>query len=477
MNNMEYEKLMDEILDDEIDFSNKSEEFIKLFFNREVAEKEILKRDGKDLQQQFREAIKKNPMLLDNMNKSLDGRTKKEIEEEKRDIEVKNVTKEIAKEENLTREDEEEIEEEAKKEKDLTRSEIKALAIKVIYEYTLDEYHKLREDLYTGYNGQVKTGNLTNGDKMDTKLIMYQRYLRNLDMQYRQCSGYLITQADDSLKQKENRYFYNEQLNEKQVYDKAEKNLSRVHELNEQLDSIAEEIARISENAALMTPEKFESSMEELKKDYKEKTLELRALDPNMVELSRQINEKEENDLAEQRMVGQGYEDLKYKKGIIDNKNTSLDNYTDGQEEKIGENIKVETADVNQNLISSVEEQKKLADEAFAKFEQTENIEDYNIAISHLAVAEQMAGYGSDVIENELNFDDNQIEDENADKNEDDKDKDKKDDMGLNRTNDDKISILKASYNERSRNLSDKINEMNANEKDRDGSELVRKMN
>ena len=487
MSQEEYEKLVDEILDEDINFNDKSQEFINHFFNKEVAEKEILQRDGKDLQEEFREAIKKNPMLLDNMNKSLDGRNKKEIDEEVKDKEIEKETKEIAKQENLTREDEEKIKEEAKDEKQLTSNDIKALAIKTIYENTLDEYHRLREDLYTGYNGQVKTGNLTNGDKMDTKLIMYQRYLRNLDMQYKGYTGYIITQDDEALKEKENKYFTKEQMNEKSVYQKTEKNLDRVSKLNEELNSIADDIARISQNSAIMSPEQFETSMNNLQEQYKEKTLELRALDPNMVELSREINEKEKNDIVQERLVGQGYENLKYKKGVIDAKNTSLDEYTDNQEDRINEKVKMETSDINQDVINSIQEQKKLADAAFAKFEQTENIEDYNEAITHLQTAEQMAGLNSLAIEEELPSNSGTMvesseqvqarNDEEQKENEDNQDKKLKDNMGLNRTNNDKISMLKASYNERSRELSDKINEMGANEQDRASNEMVRKMN
>lgn len=482
MSKEEMDALIDEILDEEVEFSD-NEEFINHFFNREEAEKLILEMDGKDIQDEFREAIKKNPMVIDNMNESLDGRTRGEIEEEVRDEMVDEQTQEVAKEEDLSKEQEEEIKEQAKDE-DLTRDEIKALAVKAVYEQTLDEYNRLREDLYTGYNGQVKTGDLTNGDKMDTKLVMYQRYIRKLDMQYKGYTGHLITQDDEEIKDKENKYFKREQRNEKAVYEIAEENLDRVHQLNEELNAIAEEMNRISANSSLMNPEDFRRSMEELQKQYVEKTLELRALDPNVVELTRQVEAKEKTDEVRERLVGQGYEDMKYRKGVIDSTNASLDDVTDGQEERIEEKVNVESTDFNLETVSSIEEQQRKAEAAFARFESTENIEDYNEAMVYLRNAQQMAGVTSQTIEEET-FSDTQVEtngetdsrvNDEIEENER-RDEKARDNMGLGRTADDRISDLKANFNSQNRDLTERLDEMRSNQKDLDENVMVRKMN
>ena len=49
--------------------------------------------------------------------------------------------------------------------------------------------------------------------------------------------------------------------------------------------------------------------------------------------------------------------------------------------------------------------------------------------------------------------------------------------MGLDRTADDRISNLKASYRERSNELNEKLNGMRNKDKEKDDNVMVRKMN
>lgn len=265
-------------------------------------------------------------MVLESISQRLDGKTREDVLEEERQEEISERTEEVAKEENLTNEEKEKIKEEAKSEEDVTTDMLKALVVKAVYEHTLEEYHKLREDLYTGVNGQVKTGELTNGDRMDTKLIMYERYIKKLDLQYKGYTGNLITQDDEKIKEEENKCFARDQKNERIVYAKTEANLDRVKQLNDELNGIAEEISWRSANASLMNTEDFEQEMAKLQQMYADKIVELRSLNPDIVELTRQVEEKQKTDITRDRVVGNEYERQKYKKGVIDSKMVLLMN-------------------------------------------------------------------------------------------------------------------------------------------------------
>ncbi len=483
-NKKEIDDIIDEILQErvDVDFANHSSEFVNHFFNRDEAERIILEREGKDLQEEFNDAIKKDPMVLESISQRLDGKTREDVLEEERQEEISERTEEVAKEENLTNEEKEKIKEEAKSEEDVTTDMLKALVVKAVYEHTLEEYHKLREDLYTGVNGQVKTGELTNGDRMDTKLIMYERYIKKLDLQYKGYTGNLITQDDEKIKEEENKCFARDQKNERIVYAKTEANLDRVKQLNDELNGIAEEISWRSANASLMNTEDFEQEMAKLQQMYADKIVELRSLNPDIVELTRQVEEKQKTDITRDRVVGDEYERQKYKKGVIDSKNGALDEYTDKQEDRIEDKVDMQNNQMSQNLINSIEEQQKMADSCFAKFESTGDIRDYNEAISHLKMAEQMAGITSVEFEEieEMPQDVNEEvdkEDKNADERKEDIENDKKDNMGLDRTADDRISNLKASYRERSNELNEKLNGMRNKDKEKDDNVMVRKMN
>lgn len=486
-NKEEIYKIIDEILDEKanINFSEFSSDFANHFYNRDEAERIILERSGKTLQDKFNEAIKKDPMVLESISQRLDGKTKEDIAEEERQEEIDKKTEELTQEENLSHEEQEKLKEEAKSKKDVTSDMLKALVVKAVYEHTLEEYNNLREDLYTGVNGQVKTGELTNGEKMDTKLVLYERYIKKLDMQYKGYTGHLITQDDEEIKEKENKCFARNQKNEKIVYAKVEDNLDRVNKLNGELNAIAEEISWRSANAGLMKEEDFEKEMAKLQEMYLDKVVELRMLNPDIVELSRQVEAKEKNDYVRENLVGNEYERQKYKKGVIDSKNGKLDEYTDKQEEKIEDGIHDQNTQMNQSLINSVIEQQKMADSCFAKFETTGDIKDYNEALSHLKMAEQMAGITSSGLE-EIDVEENSNEDitkkvekeeENEEKRKADIESDEKDNMGLDRTANEKMTNLKASYRERATELNEKLNQMNSQAKDKDENSLVRKLN
>ena len=215
---------------------------------------------------------------------------------------------------------------------------------------------------------------------------------------------------------------------------------------------------------------------------YADKIVELRSLNPDIVELTRQVEEKQKTDITRDRVVGNEYERQKYKKGVIDSKNGALDEYTNKQEERIEDKVDMQNNQMSQNLINSIEEQQKMADSCFAKFESTGDIRDYNEAVSHLKMAEQMAGITSVEFEEieEMPQDVNEEvdkEDKNVDERKEDIENDKKDNMGLDRTADDRISNLKASYRERSNELNEKLNGMRNKDKEKDDNVMVRKMN
>ena len=181
----------------------KDESLEGLVQTREEAEAIILKKyDRKSFLRQLRRQIK--PQVIDNMNERLDGRTKEEVELERKE-QIKKYAQDMENPESI----ESKLDEENKEETKATNSiELRSEVIKAVYEETLKQYYRLVNDLQTGVNGQVKTGSILNGTKMDNKLLLYQNYLRKLDMWYRNLNHGMPIAYDEKINELLNKNEY-----------------------------------------------------------------------------------------------------------------------------------------------------------------------------------------------------------------------------------------------------------------------------
>lgn len=296
--------------DNKIDLDNLMEEYMSKSSNnknglivrtnnilyQEIVTDEILKKYNKSNKINFQNELKSNvkEMFIDNLNKRLDKKQEQVKKQEKSDIQDKalnslkkeGVTLSKQARDNLNKK----VEETDKKEsKGLTEEDIHKEAIKALYEEVLDKYYALREQVSTGKNGQVQTGDLDIAGKAGTELVLYEAYLKKINLNYMAKYKTFIVQDDKEISEKENKYASREFKNQKVVNYKAEENLTRINQLNDEINGIAEDITFLGMNASLMKAEDFDQQMDALQKQYIDKNYELRELSPNMLEMKEQL--------------------------------------------------------------------------------------------------------------------------------------------------------------------------------------------
>jgi hypothetical protein len=383
---------------------------------QETVTDEILKRYNKLNQINFQNELKANvkEMFADNLMKRLDK--KQELAKKKTNQETEKKTLSTLKKEGLAvsrnagKTIDIKIEEEGKKGNfDLTEEDIRKEAIKALYEETLDKYYALRERVSAGKNGQVQTGDLDVGDKAGTELVLYEAYLKRINLNYMSKYKIFISEDDKEISEKENKYINREQKNQKVVNYKAEKNLDRITHLNDEINSIAEEITFLGMNSSLIKSEDFDQKMDALQKQYIEKNYELRELSPNMLEMKEQIEKKEELDEFRDSNIGEVYEN-KYEKKVQNKENYNLVKKEDNIKDKIEENGSKE---IKENVSLNIHGAEELLDEA-EKIVETDPYKASEIVKS----ARMMAGIGASTdkqeYEQNLKEEDTQKQEENS---------------------------------------------------------------
>lgn len=376
----------------DIDDSKLSE----LVYTREEAENILLKKsDRKSFLIELKRNIK--PQVLDNMAKRLDGKTKEDIEEERKEQLkkfAKNMEDPEAIEENLL--SEENLDENSK-EKDIKvlRSEV----IKAVYEEALKEYYRLVSDLQTGFNGEVSRGSSDNGTKMNTKLIMHQNYLRKLDMWYGAINNGEHIAYDERISDIVNREENKKLNNDLIVNEKREAKISQIEELNNKLDKIAKkmvEISNLEDNSVSKTEE-----IAALSKEYSEVKFELANIKPSIGILYAEEREAEKNEDFKKRLGLLTYKNKTDKK-VLDSQNKSKEKRDLVQDENSTERI-----DEIANNAIKVNLQK--AEDALYDFDEALNCGNIEDAIQSLKVANELCHTASDNIEN-VNITGNKIE-------------------------------------------------------------------
>lgn len=275
------------------------------------------------------------------------------------------------------------INQEESKQIDKNKSDINlnAVGIKVAYTDMLEKYQSLRKSLYTGVNGQVKTGELTVGDRMSRNLLCYENTLRKLDIAYRAETGAFIGQDDEQVGKLENDFLRDNLKSQDTVNNIAEKNLDNIQRLNGELDDISDRIVELSVNKDDFGIAKFQDDMDYLQKEYEEKQFELRSLQPDMNEMHRQTTELEISDEYNTKVLGTEYSKYKGRR-VISTRNNSLKEKTGLEKTEINESTKEEKEEIYVQNLSS-------ADTIIEEFENS--IDDPNVSTEKLGELLQSA--------------------------------------------------------------------------------------
>lgn len=362
----------------------KDEKFDGLFQTREEAEAIILsKYDRKSFLRKLRRQIK--TQVIDNMNERLDGRTKEEVELERKE-QIKKFAKDMENPESIENKLKEENE---KEDKEYTNVELRSEVIKAVYEETLKEYYKLISDLQTGVNGQIKTGSILNGTKMDNKLLLYQKYLRKLDMWYRSLNHGMPIAYDENINGLLNKNEYEKNKNDLIVNKKRDDKIEQIDSINKELDEIARKMTEISnshDNSIEST-----KGLQRLSKEYSDKKIELANLEPSIGILYAEEKEMQKIEDYKAR-IGLSYYEEKTNRKVLDKKLYYREKRDEREDDKMTDKIQDTVKDMSlQNLLK--------AEVALDEFDEAMSNGRYEDAIQSLKVANKLYNASSDVID------------------------------------------------------------------------------
>ena len=263
------------------------------------------KREKGDIQSELRAYLE--PTMLEKVKASLDGQDIDKIKEnEQRELEkeISSVEGEGISVDGNTKKEIKKSIEERENTKETQEVNLRAEVLKAMYKTTLEEYYRLKLNLQEGYNGQLKTGDISVGDKQGTKLVLYEKYLRDIDQRYKGVAKSYIIGDDPDIKKFEEKLEKRTLYNEKNVIEKAQDNVEDIQRLYDERNDIAMRIAWLSENAGVMDPQKFDSQMDELQEEYVQASAKLHAISPSPAELKKSIEERGEDEKFRAKQLG-----------------------------------------------------------------------------------------------------------------------------------------------------------------------------
>ncbi len=207
-----------------------------------------------------------------------------------------------------------EIEKEVDKEqengaRESSEENLRAVVYKAMYKTVLEDYYNLKLGIQEqGPNNQLATGDISVGDKNGTKLVLYEKYLKNIDKSYRGIAKTSVIRDDEDIKKFEEGLAYRSGKNERAILKKNDESLDRVNELYVKRENVAEDIAYLSTRSSTMSSEKFMSQMDILQKEYKEISAKIHNIYPNPIELQKSIEERAADERFRSKEVGDTYE-------------------------------------------------------------------------------------------------------------------------------------------------------------------------
>lgn len=299
----EYEKAMKNFLDENIDIQSQGSDIEGLAHNSEFDRtNEMLLRyynekTGDDFQKGLKEIL--GIEAYKKLKKKLKAHGK-DIDENEKEEQIRDMSEEAFKDEEVSKEDKEraikKVEKEAKSDSDV-ELDFKAELMKSVYEEAFERY----ENILTKYkNIQLREESMTVGDREGTELVLSEKYLRNIEKnysKYARAKGLDVKNLDedDNIRAKKEKLESDMKKLTKANDLKIEDNIQRIRILLSRRNEVAEKMLEISENRESMSPEQFKASMDYYQQQYFDLTVEMRSQDPTLEMYQQDIRQENEN--------------------------------------------------------------------------------------------------------------------------------------------------------------------------------------
>lgn len=323
--------------------------------------------DGKDINEIKKKEQKEIERTISSTGVGVDNKTKEEV---KKEVEDKNI------EENNEKMQEENL---------------RQVVLKAMYKSVLEEYYNLRQNVQeTGWNSQIATGDISTTDKIGTKMVLYEKYLKDIDDRYRGIAKVDIIRDDEEIKEFEESLIIHDEKNENIILNKNEDNLSQIIEVYEERNSLATEIANLSLKANIMDGQEFNKQMDILQNEYVKLSAKLYNLNPNPLEIEESIQQRNKDEKFRDREIGNRYQ-ITHTRALGSKAASRIAE----NDVRLEENVK----DTNTQIVESDSEQKRSIDVIIESYEEAESRGNYEKAEELLQSLEQMAGIQAEEVE------------------------------------------------------------------------------
>ena len=254
-------------------------------------------------------------------------------------------------------------------------------ALKYMYSVALEEYYALREDLN---KHQIQDGNIALDDRNYLKLLQYENYIRKCDTLFKINNGSYISGQDEEISKKENKYAYDAAKSEMKVVTQHEDSINEIDRLNSEIENKANEIIVINEAVKKGTVPNYEQQIDLLEKEFIDLNGQMHMLKPDILELHRQEDQKDEQEETTTRIVGTMYEKNKNKL-VTDADVVRLDRETERKDDLLSDTAKTESGQL-QNTNN------ELANSYIEAAETALDKNDANEALFMVSKAEELVG-------------------------------------------------------------------------------------
>jgi len=413
----EYDKAVKEFLNQSINFESQGSDVEKIASNssfdrnNEILLKYYNEKTGNDFQEGLREEL--GIKVAEKLKKKLDN---KKINDKQKEEQIRDMSREAFEEEQVDKDIQERVIKKVEKENDLSQKEVdfKAELMKGVYEEAYERYSSILEKYK---RQQLREESMSIGDKEGTELVLYEKYLSNIEKKY---SSYAKSKGleenhiedDKNIKEIKEKLRTNMKSMTRSNDEHIEDNIQRIKILSDRRNAIAEKMVEISENRDNMSPANFKATMDYYQQQYFAITVEMRSQDPTLEMYQQQLMQENENIDYSNRTIG-GRND-----NIVAGSYQEIDSYGNEKEDLGDQNVKA-INEITQDYSTSVETN---VDDLIVEAQEAVNSGDLEHAIEVIESAEAITfGYeisAKDQAENETNPTDDQAK-EQIDKNKD----------------------------------------------------------
>lgn len=345
---------------------------LKAYLEPTIMEKLRAYVDGKDIQEIKKNEQKEIERTISSSGISVDNKTKEEVQKE---VDEKN-------------------KDEIKQGEKIQEENLRALVLKTIYKSVLEDYYRLKQNIQeSGWDSQIATGSLSTTDKIGTELVLYEKYLKDIDERYKNVTGIDIIRDDDEIKKFEEELVIHDEKNETAILNKNDDNMSQIIDVYERRNSLATEIANLSSKANIMDTEKFNQQMDILQNEYTKLSAKLYNLTPNPLDVEKNIEQMNKDESYREKQIG------RYRI-------THINNLGMNTASKVKENdvrLESDLENKNEQINKSDNVQEKSIDIIIKNYEEAESRGNYQKAEELLQSLEKVAGIQAEEFEESNN--------------------------------------------------------------------------